>query len=89
MRREAASCVLHPTCCKCWIWFFLLCAAGTNSVQCLEESKGATVQTASAKLNDGTTIPLVGLGVYQTEPGPQAFQAVLAALQYRLPRQPR
>eukprot|EP00873_Tetraselmis_striata_P004897 jgi/Tetstr1/425161/TSEL_015622.t1 len=40
-----------------------------------------TAGTALATLNDENTIPLLGLGVYKTPPGPTAYNAVLAALQ--------
>jgi len=39
-----------------------------------------TIGTAVAKLNDGNTIPLLGLGVFRTAPGETAYNAVLAAL---------
>jgi len=32
------------------------------------------------KLNDGRAIPVLGLGVYKSEPGAQAYDAVLNAL---------
>lgn len=50
-----------------------------RSDKCLADRQ-ANVKSATAKLLNGTVIPLVGLGVYQTGPGQQTFNAVLAAL---------
>lgn len=41
----------------------------------------ATGPVLQAKLNDGRTMPFVGLGVYQTEPGPATQAAVRSAIQ--------
>jgi tetratricopeptide (TPR) repeat protein len=37
--------------------------------------------TASFKLNDGNSIPVFGLGVFQAEPGDSTYYAVLDALE--------
>lgn len=44
------------------------------------------ILTSRVKLNDGNSYPRLGLGVYESEPGEETFNAVLWALQagYRL-----
>lgn len=39
-----------------------------------------SVTTATLALNDGRSIPVVGLGVYQSRPGDETYNAVLSAL---------
>jgi diketogulonate reductase-like aldo/keto reductase len=41
---------------------------------------GRTLLAHRAKLNDGKLIPVIGLGVYQSDPGEETYQTVLSAL---------
>lgn len=54
--------------------------AGTDGICPSKISSEDSVTTASLRLNDNTEIPLVGLGVYQTEPGEETYTACLSAL---------
>jgi len=38
--------------------------------------------TVGLRLNDGNEIPIFGLGVYQTTPGPECKKAVMSALTF-------
>jgi hypothetical protein len=40
--------------------------------------------TSLVPLNDGNSLPRFGLGVYESEPGEETYNAVLWALQVRL-----
>ena len=63
-------------------------AAPTPTNECAAPQESSAIQLANARsagdavrvMSDGNTIPLLALGVYQTEPGAEAYEACKAAL---------
>ena len=53
----------------------------TTSAECTTSDHEATCENMFATLNTGYKLPLVGLGVYQSKPGPETYNSVKWALE--------